>query len=257
MADDKNESLILSPRSFGETAQMSKFLAGSKIIPKDLRGEPASVAIVIATAVELQIGPMMALREVYVVNGRPQLSANLMVALVRRSGACRYFRKIHSDLEKAIYETQRADSDEPVRMSFTIEEARIAGLTGKDGPWKQYPAAMLRARAKSILAREEYPEILAGFYSYEEADDYSGGPPSRDDYEAPPRPAAAEPEVIDAEVVDDDGDAEATTPEWDQLLAAFAGGSPSNDDWEKANAYPPGSPERAELKEALEKANAS
>jgi hypothetical protein len=48
--------------------------------------------------------------------------------------------------QRAIYETKRVGST-PVKISFTIEQAKQAGLTGKDN-WRNYPAAMLRARRR-------------------------------------------------------------------------------------------------------------
>jgi hypothetical protein len=42
-----------------------------------------------------------------------------------------------------------------------MEDAHRAGLSGK-GPWKSYPAAMLRARAISAMARAMFPDALSG-----------------------------------------------------------------------------------------------
>ena len=54
------------------------------------------------------------------------------------------------------------------KFSYTIEEAKQAGLLGKDS-WKNYPAAMLRARAVSIVARAVFPDSIMGCsYIHEE-----------------------------------------------------------------------------------------
>jgi len=52
-------------------------------------------------------------------------------------------------------------------MSFTIEQAQRAGVTGKDN-WKKYPEAMLRARCISALARAVYPDVVLGIYETDE-----------------------------------------------------------------------------------------
>jgi hypothetical protein len=72
--------------------------------------------------------------------------------------------------------------------------AQRAGLTGK-GPWQQYPAAMLRARASAELCRLVWPDVVGGLYTPDEMGD------ARDvRVEAPAVPVVAE-EVVDAEVV--------------------------------------------------------
>jgi hypothetical protein len=51
--------------------------------------------------------------------------------------------------------------------TFAIEEAKQAGLI-KPGPWTQYPAAMLRARCISAVARMAFPDSIGGMYTPEE-----------------------------------------------------------------------------------------
>ena len=45
----------------------------------------------------------------------------------------------------------------------------------KPSPWHRMPDKMLRARAKSELARLEYPDLLAGLYTPEELKDAKNG----------------------------------------------------------------------------------
>jgi hypothetical protein len=45
-----------------------------------------------------------------------------------------------------------------------VDDAKAAGLLGR-GPWSKHRAEMLRARAKSNLARLVFPDVLAGVYS--------------------------------------------------------------------------------------------
>jgi hypothetical protein len=124
---------------------------------------------------------MQSLRSIRVIDGSPTMSADLMVALVKRARECEYFQLIESTPDIATYETKRHGSLSPTRMSFTIDEAREAQLTGKDN-WKKYRAAMLRARASAALCRVEYPDLMLGIYETDELD-------SGEDYS---RPAAAD-----------------------------------------------------------------
>jgi hypothetical protein len=57
-----------------------------------------------------------------------------------------------------------------LRMSWTIEQAKKAGLTNKDN-WRNYPRAMLRARLIAEAIRTVYPAAIGGMMLSEEAQD--------------------------------------------------------------------------------------
>jgi hypothetical protein len=57
-----------------------------------------------------------------------------------------------------------------LRIEWTIEQAKKAGLTGKDN-WKNYPRAMLRARVIAEGVRAVYPAAIGGMMVSEEAAD--------------------------------------------------------------------------------------
>jgi hypothetical protein len=117
---------------------------------------------------------MQSLRSVHVIEGKPTLSADLIAALVKsRSDVCEYFRLVESAADAATYETKRRGEPSPTRMSFTMADATRAGVTGKDN-WRKYPAAMLRARCITALARAVYPDLVLGVYDPDEL----GGEPA-------------------------------------------------------------------------------
>lgn len=127
------------------------------------------------TGMELGLSAMQSIRGVYVIETqgvrRPSLAADMMVGICKMRGdVCEYFRLVESTDGHATCETQRRGDPSPVRMSYTIQQASTAGLTGR-GTWKAHPAAMLRARASSTLARAVYPDLLNGLYDPDEVDD--------------------------------------------------------------------------------------
>lgn len=131
------------------------------------RAEEAVVLLL--TGRELGLSPMQSLRGIYVVSGRPVLSADLMVAVIRRSGLCRSWRVLVSTAAECTIETQREGESESARKTWTADDARRAGLGGK-GTWAQYPAQMLRHRVAADLAREVYPDVLLGLYTPDEVE---------------------------------------------------------------------------------------
>jgi hypothetical protein len=56
-----------------------------------------------------------------------------------------------------------------VEITWTIEQAKAANLSGKD-VWKAYPRAMLRARCISEGIRTVFPACIVGTYTPEEID---------------------------------------------------------------------------------------
>ena len=157
----------LEPRSIDDARGLSKWLHESRMFND--YGTPQAVMSTILLGRELGMPTMAALRSVHVIKGRHSLSADLMVALVLRSGLAERFDMVATTATEATFETQRKGS-KPVTLTFTMEDAERAKLTGGEN-WKKYPAPMLRARCKSDLARLVYPDLLAGLYTPDELRD--------------------------------------------------------------------------------------
>lgn len=155
------------PSTFKEVIDLAAVLSQAAIIPSALRGKPNDVAAIVLHGASLGIDAMSAIRSMHIIEGKPTLSADLMVGLAKRSPVCEHFTLVESTDLIATYETKRRGDPRSVKMSFTIEQARAANLLGKS-IWKAYPAAMLRARAASALARAVYPDIFAGVYDPDE-----------------------------------------------------------------------------------------
>ncbi len=158
-----------------EIQTLSTNLSKSKVIPSTLQGKPADVLAIVLTGRELGIGPMTAMRGIDVIQGKVSMSSQLIGALILSSPACEYLTPVEATDKVATYETKRKGSPDKVRMSFTIEEAKTAGLAGKDN-WKKNPTAMLLARAQSRIGRAVYPDKCLGVYDRDsgELDDLAG-----------------------------------------------------------------------------------
>jgi hypothetical protein len=115
---------------------------------------------------------MQSLRNIAVINGRPVPSADACVAAVTASGQCEYFREVETTDTHSTWETTRRGDMQPRQFTFTIDDARCAGLMNRDN-WQAYPKRMLAARAKKYLAQDVYPDVIGGLLSVEEATDLS------------------------------------------------------------------------------------
>lgn len=189
------------PGSFGEAMTVAATLVASRMFPH-VKSPEAAFAI-IATGRELGLSMMQSLRGLHLIEGKPTLSSGAMVAIVKaRRDVCAYFRLVESTDQVATYETQRVGEPSPTRMSFSFEDAKRAGVTGKDN-WRKFPAAMLRARCEAALARAVYPDLLMGVYEPEELEKA----PVRGTYEVvtelpttTPEPPKSEPKLTDDEL---------------------------------------------------------
>jgi len=154
------------PTSWQDAQQMAVELVRSGLLPNGIKSPQAALAIMI-TGRELGLTAMQALRGIHVIEGKPTISADMMLALVRRSGECQWWRTVESTAERCTMSTLRRGETEPTTVTWTMADAQRAGLGGR-GPWRAYPSAMLRARAKADLARLVYPDVVLGVYAREE-----------------------------------------------------------------------------------------
>lgn len=158
-------SLMMSDSKMDSMLKFAMSLIKSGFLPASIKSPEQAVAIIL-TGQELGITPMQALRQINVIQGKPTMSAELMLSLAysRIPG----FRStiIVSDANKCTVEMQRG-SQPAYQHTFTMQEATAMGLSGKDN-WKKQPAVMLRWRCISAALRIMVPDAIAGIYSSEE-----------------------------------------------------------------------------------------
>lgn len=173
---DPSTALVLPGSPAGSSLELAapawglaQRIAGTDFVPKALRGKPEAVLACFLTGHELGIGPMQALAKIHVIEGRPAISAELMRALVLGHGHDLWIEEQSS--ERCIIAGKRRNSTRESRVTWTLDDARRAGLVGKD-VWKKYPGAMLLARATGPLCRGVFADVLAGVsYTLEELED--------------------------------------------------------------------------------------
>ena len=162
---------FLTPTSLQEAMQIADLLANSDIVPKDYQRKPGNILVAMQWGAEIGLQPLQAMQNIAVINGRPSIWGDAMLALVRGSGLLDFIREeISEDGQKATVTVKRKN-EEPVASIFTMEDAKKAGLSGKQGPWTQYPKRMLKLRARSYALRDVFPDVLKGMAIAEEEKD--------------------------------------------------------------------------------------
>jgi hypothetical protein len=166
----------LLPRSLKEALQLASLLSKSKLVPKGFEN-PDACLVGILYGMEVGLSPIAALQRMAIIEGRPTIWGDAALALVQASGLLVSILEdiIESEIHKnstphfsAICTVKREGRSDPVTRSFSIEDAKRAGLWQKPGPWKDYPKRMLMMRARAFALRDAFPDVLAGLYLREE-----------------------------------------------------------------------------------------
>lgn len=166
VAETKQTSFSLAPQNLEEAFKFAEILSKSKLVPKDFEGNQGNILVAIQWGAELGLQPMQAMQNIAVINGRPSLWGDSVIALVKGSPLCEYVVEEVTD-KSATCRVKRRGEPEQIR-TFTAEDARTAGLWNKQGPWTNYPKRMMQMRARSWALRDVFPDVLRGMPVAEE-----------------------------------------------------------------------------------------
>lgn len=155
----------ISHQEWPMVMQQADMLVRTKFLPAAIDTKEKAIAVMMKGR-ELGIPPMYALSNIAVISGKPTCTAELMLALIYRDHGDDAVMFTEVSATKATISYKRRGWKERQTFSFSIEDARTAGLSG--GNWAKYPAAMLRARCTSAVGRMGFPDTIAGMYTPEE-----------------------------------------------------------------------------------------
>jgi len=185
-----------TPTTLGEAMQFSELMAKSSMVPKAYQGKPEDILVACQWGAEIGLSPLQALQNIAVINGKPSVYGDAALALVQNSPTCEDIQE-SIEGETAICTALRRGRT-PVTVRFSVDDAKRAGLWGKQGPWTQYPKRMLQMRARGFALRDAFPDVLKGLITAEEAQDYpvdKGGYTASVGVSAAPVEALMPPEV--------------------------------------------------------------
>ncbi len=205
-----------APTTLGEAMDFSHMLAKSQMVPKQYQGKPEDIMVAVQWGYEIGLQPMQALQNISVINGKPSVYGDAAMALVQASPVC---EGVDESMEGegtpnpvAVCIARRKGRN-PVIVRFSVEDAKRAGLWGKQGPWQAYPKRMLQMRARGFALRDAFPDVLKGLITAEEAQDYPDESKPRPIKDVTPMPAnpldviappsLPEPEPVEAVTVDE------------------------------------------------------
>lgn len=167
----------LAPKNMEQLWRLAVAVSKSGLAPKSVQSTEA-IFTAMAMGLELGLQPMTALRSIAVVNGRPTMWGDAIMARCLQSPSCKGIDEVMEgkgdDLTAVC--TVKREGFEPHVVRFSIADAKRAKLWGKQGPWSEYPERMLKYRARGFALRDRFADLLQGIVSHEEARDMPTDP---------------------------------------------------------------------------------
>ena len=163
----------LTPSSLKEAMEYAQIIANSTMVPKNYQGKPGDILVAVQMGAELGLKPIQALQNIAVINGRPSVYGDALLALVQAHPSFEDVKEAFDEKTNTAFCTVKRKNQDEYTVSFSSEDAKKAELWGKAGPWRQYPKRMLQMRARSFALRDKFADALSGLIMAEEAQDYS------------------------------------------------------------------------------------
>lgn len=157
--ESKSISLFPSEHEWAMLKEQASMVVKTGFLPMAIKTAEQAIAIALKGR-ELGIPPMHAFAHIHIIQGKPTVSAELMLALIFKNCPGAVINYPETNSEVCVISAKRPGGTVS-SFKFTIAEAKLAGLLNKDS-WKNYPAAMLRARTVSMVARALFPDAIMG-----------------------------------------------------------------------------------------------
>jgi hypothetical protein len=173
----------IAPSSMDDLYRFATAVSKSGLAPKGIE-TPEAIFVALEMGLEVGLPMMAALQNIAVINGRPAIWGDAQLAVVRSTGELALFEEWYEEGGKRLARNPAAFTDstaavcrvqrhgyEPAETAFSVSDAKRANLWGKAGPWTQYPARMLKHRARSFALRDQFGDALRGLRTVEEVQD--------------------------------------------------------------------------------------
>jgi hypothetical protein len=153
--------------------QMAEVAAKSRMF--GFKNPEEAMAIMLLCQAE-NLHPAVAMRDFHVIQGRPALKADAMLARFQQAGGKVEWKEYTDAKVTGVFSHPQGGT---LEVSWTLQQAKSIGIATKDN-WKNYPRAMLRARVVSEGIRSVYPGCVVGVYTPEEVQDFTPAPAPKD-----------------------------------------------------------------------------
>jgi hypothetical protein len=183
----------LVPQTLEEAFRLASAMAASGMTPRDI-DTTEKVLVAIMAGAELGMKPFQAVQSFAIVNGRPSLWGDGLMALALTNGLdVDEWIQGEGDARTAYCRVTRPDNGKVVVRDYSVEKAKTAKLWGKvsksgnPSPWVTSPDRMLQMRARSYAIRDAAADVLRGMPIKEEVEDFIEANPGITDRQDEPK----------------------------------------------------------------------
>jgi hypothetical protein len=209
---NKSTGFNLAPNNIDEAMGLANMICNSQLCPKNYQRKPEDTLVAMMMGNEIGLNPLQAIQNIAVINGRPSIYGDALMALVQNHPAFGGVNESFDESTMTATCTVHRKGGEKHTQRFSQTDAQAAGLWGKQGPWTQYPKRMLAMRARGFALRNQFADALAGLITREEAEDL----PSERDI----TPAEPKQQLESKPPVYSEDSFEANFPKWEQLISS-------------------------------------
>jgi hypothetical protein len=147
-------------------AQLGQELARTDFVPKDFRGKPEQVTAAMMYGREIGLPPLTTLQNTHVIHGRVGMYAEQLRAMILAAG--HEYEIEESTSDRCVIAGRRKGSDRWISHTYTMDQAKLAGLYAQNEQYRKRPTEMLLARASGIMAHAQFPDVIRGMGALEE-----------------------------------------------------------------------------------------
>lgn len=167
---DPMPTSVVNLGDFEQVWKFAKMMSNTALVPSGYRNKPEDIVVAIQFGLELGLKPMQALQSVASINGKPSLYGDGGRALLLAHPECEDIAEeiTGEGADRVAHCTIQRRGMSPVHRTFSAQDAKVAGLLNKSGPWSQYPNRMLQWRAFWFAARDSFADALRGLSGVEE-----------------------------------------------------------------------------------------
>lgn len=176
---DRENAIQISPggkmfiSSTAEAFLFAHMMSEAKMLPPNVSEMQAGIAIV--AGLSLKLDPFQAVQNIAVVNNRPTLWGDALVALVSASGEIedenvQWFTGTDGKRIACRVTIKRKGRKSPYEGEFSLGMAAASGLLNRP-VWKANPTRMLYIRARAFALRNGFADLIMGVGVREEEED--------------------------------------------------------------------------------------
>jgi len=167
----------LIPTDVDQALRISEMFAKSDLVPDSYKNKPANIFLAVSAGASLGLAPFQAMQNIAVINGKPSVWGDALLAMVRNDKRCLSVKESiegeGSNRKASCVVSRLAPNGETeiISSSFSMGQAQSANLLNRP-PWKSYPDRMLQMRARGFALRDAFADVIGGLITSEEAEDY-------------------------------------------------------------------------------------